>query len=179
MSLTPLIVFFIIKNTDIYIDIFSFKLNNIYLSVIIICVAAAISYLYIYTIKKKCKPNDSMICCKVEIAEPKYIPIYITYFVIALSIPYDKHNVFYSWIIFALVFTCIYLLILKGKFSYFNPYLLFYGYHFYEIEIDSTNQEFAGYKIFLISKENIKDTHKYSTLIRLNNFVYFDYRKEN
>ena len=107
-----------------------------------------------------------MECSEVTIAEPKYIPVYIAYFVIAVSIN--------NLLIFSVVFILIYLLILKGKFSYFNPYLIFLGYHFYEVSIDSNQEKYAKYKLFLISKQAIKDVKIHNELIRLNNFTFLD-----
>ncbi|EAH8791878.1 hypothetical protein EWP86_06355 [Campylobacter jejuni] len=106
-----------------------------------------------------------MNCNEIEIAEPKYIPIYIAYFVIAISIDDCK--------IFCFVFILIYLLILKGKFSYFNPYLLF-SYNFYEISINEDENKYAKYKVFLISNQKIKNIKIHNNLIRLNDFTFLD-----
>ena len=126
-----------------------------------------ISYLYIYCIKKynQNTQSEQMECNEIEIAEPKYIPIYITYFVIAVSIN--------DLVIFCFVCILIYLLILKGKFSYFNPYILF-SYHFYEVSISTNDNKYAKYKVFLISKQKIKNIKTHNNLIRLNDFTYLD-----
>lgn len=120
MSLTPLAIIFILQNQDIQISVFQFIiLGNIILAICIGFVALLLSHCYIHFVKKynQDKQDEEMECNEIEIAEPRYIPIYIAYFVIAISID--------NWIVFGVVFILIYLLILKGKFSYFNPYLLF------------------------------------------------------
>ncbi|AXL33236.1 hypothetical protein C3I17_06015 [Campylobacter jejuni] len=106
-----------------------------------------------------------MNCIEIEIAEPKYIPIYIAYFVIALSVD--------NWKNFCFIFILICLLILKGKFSYFNPYLLF-SYNFYEISINEDGNKYAKYKVFLISNQKIKNIKIHNNLIRLNDFTFLD-----
>ncbi|MFC3847173.1 hypothetical protein ACFOPX_01305, partial [Helicobacter baculiformis] len=117
-------------------------------------------------------PEDAMRAVEmVEVAEPKYIPIYIAYFVIAVSLE--------NCTLFIVVFVLIYLLILKGKFSYFNPYLLFFKYHFYEISIDPSqitgnSSKYAKYKVFLISKRKLKIEKQYPKLIGLDEFVFLD-----
>ncbi|WP_158654206.1 hypothetical protein [Helicobacter ailurogastricus] len=136
---------------------------------------ALFSYFYMRLIEKHIPPSDKMRTVEmVEVAEPKYIPIYIAYFVIAVS--------FENCTLFVVVFVLIYLLILNGKFSYFNPYLLFFGYHFYEISIDLNKTHgqdtYAKFKVFLISKRRLKTTMQYKELIRLNDFVFLDKEKE-
>ncbi|WP_104759673.1 hypothetical protein [Helicobacter bizzozeronii] len=138
-------------------------------------VCALLSRLYICLVEKHIAPSDEMRAVEmVEVAEPKYIPIYIAYFVIAVSLE--------NWFMFAVVFIIIYLLILKGKFSYFNPYLLFSGYHFYEVSIDPNKAHgqdtYAKFKVFLISKRKLKTTMQYKELIRLNDFVFLDQEEE-
>lgn len=169
MALTPLVVIFILQNRDIQMFICeNIGFNNLIAALCIIVVALLSSHLYIYCVKKYYQNTQSepMECSEVTIAEPKYIPVYIAYFVIAVSIN--------NLLIFSVVFILIYLLILKGKFSYFNPYLLFLGYHFYEVSIDSNQEKYAKYKLFLISKQAIKDVKIHNELIRLNNFTFLD-----
>ncbi len=169
MALTPLVVIFILQNRDTQMFICeNIGFNNLIVALCIIVVALLLSHLYIYCVKKYYQNTQSelMECSEVTIAEPKYIPVYIAYFVIAVSIN--------NLLIFSVVFILIYLLILKGKFSYFNPYLLFLGYHFYEVSIDSNQEKYAKYKLFLISKQAIKDVKIHNELIRLNNFTFLD-----
>ncbi|WP_121022791.1 hypothetical protein [Helicobacter vulpis] len=168
IALTPAGVIFYLHNT-------TFTLLELALISLGVLVCALLSCLYMRLIEKYILPFDATHSVEVvEVAEPKYIPIYIAYFVIAVSLE--------NWIIFAVVFTLIYFLILKGKFSYFNPYLLFFGYHFYEISIDLNKAHgqnmYAKFKVFLISKRTLKEEMQYSKLIRLNDFVFLDKEEE-
>lgn len=171
IALNPLLIIFILNNEIqfIYKDII---FDNLHITIVIFIFSSILSWLYIFLSKKNNKNNETMECVETEIAEPKYIPIYVAYFVIALSI---KNN----WLIFGIVFIMIYLLIIKGKFSYFNPYLLFFGYHFYEVQIKNNSKGNAKYKLFLISKNKIKNIKNHNNLIRLNDFTYLDRGDKN
>ncbi len=139
------------------------------LSICIAILSYAFSIFYIYLQNKKANDEYANIE-SIEIAEPKYIPIYIAYFVISLSI--NDNN----FLLFFIVYVVVFLFVMKGKFSYFNPYLLAH-FNFYEAEIKSDKS--ANYKIFLISKNIIKNVSKQTNLIRLNNFVFLEhYKKE-
>ncbi|GMT39212.1 hypothetical protein NHP20013_13400 [Helicobacter bizzozeronii] len=168
MALTPAGIIFCLHNATFTLLKFTFVL-------LVGLVCALLSRLYMHLVEKHIAPSDEMRAVEmVEVAEPKYIPIYIAYFVIAVSLE--------NWIMFVVVFIIIYLLILKGKFAYFNPYLLFSGYHFYEVSIDPNKAQgqnmYAKFKVFLISKRKLKITMQYKELIRLNDFVFLDQEKE-
>lgn len=173
MAISPILIIFILNN-EIQFIYRNMIFNHFCIITVIFIFSSIVSWIYILLYKKyyKNKGSETMVCVEVEIAEPKYIPIYIAYFVIALSI---KNN----WIIFDIVFIIIYFLILKGKFSYFNPYLLFFGYHFYEVQIENNLKENAKYKLFLISNKKIKNIKNYNNLIRLNDFTYLDKGDKN
>ncbi|MDD7600285.1 MAG: hypothetical protein SPJ69_01150 [Campylobacter sp.] len=156
LSLTPMLIIFLLKS-----DL------NYWLWALLICIVGfALSNLYIYLQNKKTNDEHANIE-SIEIAEPKYIPIYIAYFVISLSIN--------DIILFFIVYVIVFLFVIKGKFSYFNPYLLLW-YNFYEAEIK--NDKSANYKIFLISKNIIKNVNKQTNLIRLNDFVFLEHYKK-
>lgn len=87
MALTPLVVIFILRSKNIEISIYqNIVFNNVVIALCIIIVALLLSYFYIYCVKKYYQntQSESMECSDVEIAEPKYIPVYIAYFVMLL-----------------------------------------------------------------------------------------------
>ncbi|RDU57922.1 hypothetical protein [Helicobacter sp. MIT 99-5507] len=178
VAITPFAIIFILKNSEIKIsiEIWDYVVNNYLIILIIFAISLFLSWLYIVVVQQCYKDTQSEQICstEIEIAEPKYIPIYITYFVIALSIPYSQENSIHGWILFSITYLFIWFLILKGKFSFFNPYLLICGFNFYEATIDSKRSEYARYKIFLISKQVIKNIKQHDSLIRLNDFTYLD-----
>ncbi|PPB59519.1 hypothetical protein CDQ72_09230, partial [Campylobacter hyointestinalis subsp. hyointestinalis] len=75
VSLTPMLIIFLLKS----------DLDYWCLSICIAILSYAFSILYIYLQNKKANDEYTNIE-SIEIAEPKYIPIYIAYFVISLSI---------------------------------------------------------------------------------------------
>ena len=95
MSLSPLLIIFILKNIESIKEAQIINESWVCIAICFVMVAifACISYLCIRPYTNINTQGHSMQCTEIEIAEPKYIPIYIAYFVIALSIPYD-------WIIF-------------------------------------------------------------------------------
>lgn len=103
---------------------------------------------------------------EVEDANNSYLPSYLGYFFVALSV---NNDVTLFWVfITLLVFT------FNSQTLYFNPNFLFFGYSFYYVTIET------GMKIFIISKRSdIKtvDNLKFDTLRRINNFTFIDGRK--
>ncbi|RAX54977.1 hypothetical protein CCY99_02235 [Helicobacter sp. 16-1353] len=136
-----------------YLHLSNFYIKHLFkllCAIAVVLIAVLISWVYI-KINKKCHHNtqsEQIQCDEVKIAEPKYIPIYIAYFIIPLSVS--------NLLIFIVIFILIAWLVIKGKFSYFNPYLLIFGYHFYKLKINNYNDKYAKYSIFLISKKQIK-----------------------
>lgn len=165
-AISPILIIFLIKNYYYILTSFIFILACIFSNLYI--------YLKIKT-EKDSQDEKSGDCSLIEIAEPKFMPIYIAYFVISLSIDTGNWGTF--WIIYFIIF----LLILRCKFIFFNPFVL-WKWSFYEAEIQNKNNincevtiknnNSANYKIFIISKNDIKNIGKISNLIRLNNFTF-------
>lgn len=78
----------------------------------------------------------------IEYANNAFLPSYLGYFFVALSIPNLETLVFVYAILF--VFTFV------SQALYFNPLFLLYGYKFYNVETKS------GTSIFLISKDEYR-----------------------
>ena len=100
----------------------------------------------------------------IELANDSYMPSYLGYFFVALSIPDE------SFLTAAVIFCMLLVFILCSQNLYYNPLFLLFGYHFYYV----TNQE--GMKIFIISKRTIKSTKglSFSNLRRINYFTFLD-----
>lgn len=97
MAITPMLIVFALRSEKV--DLFVLNLDSLVFSVAILLIALLLSCSYIFFIRKINKniQAETMKCSEIEIAEPKYIPIYIAYFVIALSIPKIEYN---GWIVF-------------------------------------------------------------------------------
>lgn len=98
----------------------------------------------------------------VEQANNAFLPSYLGYFFVALSVPYCETLVF----IFAILFVFTFL----SQTLYFNPLFLFFGYYFYYVTTEN------NVKLFLISKKQIRSSKglSFPTLKRINNFTYID-----
>lgn len=111
--------------------------------------------------KKLSSSNETVKITSVRPAESIYLPIYVSYFVIALN--------FYSlYSLFVITMILIYCMN-KTKIFYFNPILLMFGYSFYEVVTDK------GVSLLIITKlSNIKDKKilERQRFMRLNEFVF-------
>jgi hypothetical protein len=99
---------------------------------------------------------------EVENANNAFLPSYLGYFFVALSINNSDTLIFVFIILF--VFTFL------SQTLYFNPLFLIFGYHFYNI---STNNKA---KLFVITKNEINkvDDIEFTQLKRINNFTFID-----
>lgn len=102
---------------------------------------------------------------EVENANNAFLPSYLGYFFVALSVTNCNTLLFVFMILF--VFTFL------SQTLYFNPLFLIFGYHFYNIS--TTNKA----KLFIISKNQITkvDDVDFPQLKRINNFTFIDRSK--
>ena len=101
---------------------------------------------------------------EVELASHSFLPNYLGYFFVALSIPNATTLIYVYAVIF--VFTHL------SQALSFNPMFLLFGYQFYFV----TGED--GTKIFLITKQSMK-SHKDAELAdlrRINDFTFIDMR---
>lgn len=103
----------------------------------------------------------------VEQANNAFLPSYLGYFFVALSIQYNETLLFVFLILFAFTFF--------SQTLYFNPLFLFWRYQFYYITTEN------NVKLFIISKKQIRSSNglRFSLLKRINNFTYIDKGDEN
>lgn len=102
---------------------------------------------------------------EIEQANNAYLPSYLGYFFVALSVPYCDTLIF--------VFAILFLFTFLSQTLYFNPLFLIFRYHFYYLTT-TTN-----IKIFLISRKELKDPSKlnFPKLKRINDFTFIDKEK--
>lgn len=101
----------------------------------------------------------------VEPANNSYLPSYLGYFFIALSINQIDTLI---W-----MFIIIYIFTFNSQTLYFNPTFLIFNYKFYYITIEN------GMKLFVITKKNINtiENLQFNNLRRINNFTFIDWGK--
>ncbi|PID87361.1 hypothetical protein CSB07_01575 [Candidatus Gracilibacteria bacterium] len=105
---------------------------------------------------------DTVKVLKIKPVEGVYLPIYIGLFVIALS--FTNINLVNSYFLITLLF--IFWLNFENV-AYFNPFFIFLGYSFYEVETED------GITIMLIlRRKGIKKMKKIEKLIRINDFTF-------
>lgn len=113
-----------------------------YLIIFISCIFVGKSSVYL----GKTGANDSLSTTTITVIEPAneyFLPIYLSYILVAISISTLKA--------FLIIFSMIATLLFFSKTAFFNPVLLILGYRFYHI----TNSN--GLKILLIIKYDIKN----------------------
>jgi len=106
--------------------------------------------------------NKQPVIREVEQANNAFLPSYLGYFFVALSVPYFDTLLFIFIILF--VFTFL------SQTLYFNPLYLVFGYHFYYLTTDT------NIKIFLITRRTLKDPRSISfpKLKRINDFTFIE-----
>jgi len=111
------------------------------------------------------KDNDTSKVLEIEQANNVFLPSYLGYFFVALSVPYCETLVWVFFILF--VFTFL------SQTLYFNPLFLLFGYKFYYLT--SINKV----KMFVITRESLKSPLDIDLpyLRRINNFTFVDKRK--
>lgn len=98
---------------------------------------------------------------EIEIAVDSFLPSYLGYFFVALSIP----NIRVFWILF----TLIYLFVYKSRLAHFNPILLILGYKYYYFT-------YKGIKSLIITKKKFRNPKEIEieNLIRINDYTFID-----
>lgn len=101
----------------------------------------------------------------IEQANNAFLPSYLGYFFVALSVPYVETLIF----VFAILFVFTFL----SQTLYFNPLFLVFGYHFYYLKTTNNIQ------LFVITRKKLKDPKsiKIEQLRRINNFTFIDIKK--
>lgn len=102
---------------------------------------------------------------QIEQANNSFLPSYLGYFFVALSVPHYDTLIF----VFAILFVFTFL----SQTLYFNPLFLFFGYHFYYM---TTKREI---RIFVITRKKLRNPSdiEFTNLRRINNFTFIDRNK--
>ena len=99
---------------------------------------------------------------EIELANNNFLPTYLGYFFVSLSV--NNVNTL------VVVFLIIYVFTFLSQTLYFNPIFLLFGYHFYFVKTSS------NIKIFLISRKRLKTPGKddFDKLKRINNYTFIE-----
>ncbi|CAM3931809.1 hypothetical protein [Mesobacillus zeae] len=102
---------------------------------------------------------------EVEQANNSFLPSYLGYFFVALSIPYFETLI--------IVFLLLFIFTFFSQTLYFNPLFLLFGFQFYYLTTINRT------KIFLITRKSLKDPKDINlpNLKRINDFTFIDLRR--
>lgn len=159
-----ILVTFLIKERYYFLI---FEKFPIWTSYIIFCIIPVVLTALSLVMKKSLsKDSIETVIKDIEQANNAFLPSYLGYFFVALSVPSIETMIFiYSML---LVFTFV------SQTLYFNPLFLCFGYNFYYITTES------NIKQFIISKKEIRSTKnlQFKNLRRINNYTYIDMEDE-
>lgn len=130
------------------------------IALLILCIPILLSALSI-RIASKLGSDSIHECSECSLADQEFLPVYLGYFFISLSVPDDITMLFLYIIVF--VFTFI------SQTQYFNPIFLLFGYHYYHV---LTPQ---GTKVFIIARGKVirnKNYLAFDNLRRINDTTY-------
>lgn len=101
----------------------------------------------------------------IEPANDVFLPSYLGYFFVALSVPNLE--------MFIVVFLIIAIFIFYSRAAYFNPVFFIFGYHFFFIKKNN------GVKILVIVKRKLKlvDDISFMNLKRINDYTFIELEK--
>lgn len=102
---------------------------------------------------------------EISLADNDYIPVYLGYFFVSLSIA-DGYTLFF-------VYTMV-LILLTMLDMYFNPIFIFWGYHYYHVVTSE------GTRAFVIIRSNERNPKNISgkNIRRLNNWTFISHTGE-
>lgn len=139
-------------------------------SLLLLVIPILLSIISLFLSKWFSVSNDRMTNCKmIQLADNEFLPVYLGYFFVALSIP----NLYTLWFVYCIVFCFSFL----SQTQYFNPIFLLIGFHYYHIDTSK------GTRIFVISHGKVirsPEEINFERLKRVNDTTYIAVKeKEN
>lgn len=141
------------------------KIPQYLTGLLLLCIPIALSFLSVL-ITSFLKPETIDGCKEFDLADNDFLPTYLGYFFVSLSIS-DSTTIVYLYLI-VFVFTFL------SQTQYFNPIFLLFGYHYYHVLTKH------GTRVFVIIKGEVirnKKNISFDNLKRLNDSTYIQ-RKE-
>lgn len=163
-SILLICIVFLIK--DNYFFIFFKKYPTWLSQIIYIIIPFLISKIIIKLSKYLSSDSINKKIISIEEASNSYLPSYLGYFFVALSIPNLRTFMF--------VFIILFIFVYFSQTQYFNPIFLFFRYHFYYVTTDDNS------KNIIISKRILKTTDnlEFKDLKRINYYTFIDELEE-
>lgn len=131
------------------------------------CIIAAITLLLAFLSLKLSKllgsESDIEGCRECELVDGSFLPVYLGYFFVSLSVP--------DWSVMAVVFVIVFVFTYLSQTQVFNPLFLLFGYHYYHIITKN------GSAIFVIANGTVlrnAETIHIGNLRRINNMSFIE-----
>lgn len=111
---------------------------------------------------RRLEKDEVVECLTFDLADNEFLPVYLGYFFVALSI----NDIFTLLFIYAMVWALTALLN-----TYFNPVFILFKYHYYQVTTSTNTQ------LFVICKSNERNPQnvKFDDLRRINNRTYISH----
>lgn len=160
-----IIVVFMIKNHTVIPFLRNY--HNWVSYAIFIFIPVILTYISLFQTRYLSDDNIGGNIKDIEQANNTFLPSYLGYFFVALSVS--------DWETLIFIFTILFVFTYFSQTLYFNPLFLLFRYQFYYITSEN------NVKIFLISKKQIRSVKglSFPKLKRINNFTYIDLGGEN
>lgn len=135
------------------------------ISIVLLLIPIFTSFMSTLCFRGLSKDNITL-CNQIENANNAFIPTYLGYFFVGLSV--DS----YQLLIF--VYTVIFVFVLIGQGQYFNPIYLLFGYKFYNVLTCN------GTRLFIITQRDIRSINesKFPVLRRINQTTFVEKRSD-
>lgn len=158
-STSWMLIIFLVKLISEEINLWGFLFCSFLLVLIMILISMCAIKL-----SGKLEKDSIISISSATLADNEFLPVYLGYFFVALSIDNAYTLLFVYLVVFTFVMITDY---------YFNPMFLLFGYHFYRV-ITSTKTP-----VFLIFKtsERVIDDSDLTNLRRINDWTYISYEE--
>lgn len=153
-----MLIVFVVKNETSILGV-----DPLLIAAILAALTVLLAFLSIKLSKLLGSESDIEGCRECELADGSFLPVYLGYFFVSLSVP--------NWSVMFVVFGIVFVFTYLSQTQLFNPLFLLFGYHYYHIITKN------GSAIFVIARgtvfRNAEAIH-IGSLRRINNMTYIE-----
>ena len=133
------------------------------LAIIIAAITLLLAFISIKLSRLLGSESDIEGCRECELVDGSFLPVYLGYFFVSLSVP--------DWSVLFVVFGIVFVFTYLSQTQVFNPLFLLFGYHYYHIITKN------GSAIFVIANSSVlrnAETIHIGNLRRINNMSFIE-----